>query len=103
MRVFPTENRSLLHIRFPGRGLTRLSLGLAAPLAVAYSQSGLVAHRSLMAILATHLMIFGLLPVAAVLIGDSAAKARVEVQRRRYLGLLETKTTKGRVVRSAHR
>ena len=68
------ENQPFLHIRFPGRGLARLSLGLAAPLAVAYSQSGLAAHRSLMAILARHLMVLSLLLVAAVLIVDSAAK-----------------------------
>jgi hypothetical protein len=63
---------------------------LTVELAVTYSQTGLVA-RLPTAILATHPMVLSLLLVAAVLIVDSVAKARVGVQRRFYLGLPATK------------
>ena len=64
--------------------------GACCILTVAYSQTGLVA-RLPTAILATGLAVFSLLLVAAGLIVDSVAKARVEVQRRVYLGLPATK------------
>ncbi len=87
MQVLLKENQTLLMFGF---------------LAVTYSQTGLVV-RLPPAILATGLAVFSLLLVTAGLIVDSVAKARVEVQRRVYLGLPATEAAEGQVVRSAHR
>ena len=63
---------------------------LTVELAVTYSQTGLVAWLPT-AVLAMGLAAFSLLLAAAGLVVDLAAKARVGVQRRFYLGLPATK------------
>ena len=64
--------------------------GSCCILTVAYSQTGLVAWLPT-AVLAMGLAAFSLLLAAAGLVVDLAAKARVGVQRRFYLGLPATK------------
>ena len=62
------------------------SLALGIPLAVTYAQTGLV-PRLPTAILATGLVVVGLLMTTAGLVLDSIAKGRLEAKRLAYLSV----------------
>lgn len=86
MLVLLKENRPLLMFGSLAGACSAAAVVLAVPLAVTYSQTGLV-PRLPTAILATGLTLLGLLLLAAGLILDSVAKARVEAKRLAYLRL----------------
>ena len=86
MVVLLKENRPLAFFGAIAGAFFAVALILGVPLAVTFAQTGLV-PRLPTAVLATGLVLMGLLSAAAGLILDSIAKGRLEVRRLAYLSL----------------
>jgi len=86
MLVLLKENRPLAFFSAIAGALFAAALVLGVPLAVTFAQTGLV-PRLPTAVLATGLVLMGLLSGAAGLILDSIAKGRLEAKRLAYLRL----------------
>jgi len=86
MLVLLKENRPLAFFGAIAGALFAAALVLGVPLAVTFAQTGLV-PRLPTAVLATGLVLMGLLSGAAGLILDSIAKGRLEAKRLAYLRL----------------
>ena len=84
MLVLLKENRPLAFFGWIASAIFAAALALGVPLAVTFAQTGLV-PRLPTAVLATGLVVVGLLSGAAGLILDSIAKGRLEVKRLAYL------------------
>jgi glycosyltransferase involved in cell wall biosynthesis len=84
MLVLLKENRPLAFFGWIAGAFFTVALVLGVPLAVTFVQTGLV-PRLPTAILATGLVLIGLLSATAGLILDSIAKGRLEVKRLAYL------------------
>ncbi len=82
--VLLKENRPLAFFGWIAGAFFTVALVLGVPLAVTFAQTGLV-PRLPTAILATGLVLIGLLSATAGLILDSIAKGRLEVKRLAYL------------------
>jgi hypothetical protein len=67
-------------------GLIALSLGLAAPLAVTFIETGLVPQLPT-AVLAMGLMVLAFLSLACGLVLDTVTRGRIEMKRLHYLSL----------------
>ena len=86
MLVLLKENRPLAFFGAIAGAFFAVALVLGVPLAVTFAQTGLV-PRLPTAVLATGLVLMGLLSAAAGLILDSIAKGRLEAKRLAYLNL----------------
>ena len=86
MLVLLKENRPLAFFGAIAGAFFTVALVLGVPLAVTFAQTGLV-PRLPTAVLATGLVLMGLLSAAAGLILDSIAKGRLEAKRLAYLRL----------------
>ena len=86
MLVLLKENRPLAFFGAVAGAFFAVALVLGVPLAVTFAQTGLV-PRLPTAVLATGLVLMGLLSGAAGLILDSIAKGRLEAKRLAYLRL----------------
>ena len=86
MLVLLKENRPLAFFGAVAGAFLAVALTLGVPLAVTFAQTGLV-PRLPTAVLATGLVLMGLLSAAAGLILDSIAKGRLEARRLAYLSL----------------
>ena len=86
MLVLLKENRPLAFFGAIAGAFFAVALVLGVPLAVTFAQTGLV-PRLPTAVLATGLVLMGLLSAAAGLILDSMAKGRLEAKRLAYLRL----------------
>ena len=86
MLVLLKENRPLAFFGAIAGAFFTVALVLGVPLAVTFAQTGLV-PRLPTAVLATGLVLMGLLSAAAGLILDSIAKGRLEAKRLAYLNL----------------
>lgn len=84
MFVLLKENRPLAFFGWIAAVFFAVALGLGVPLAVTFAQTGLV-PRLPTAVLATGLVVVGLLSAAAGLTLDSIAKGRLEAKRLAYL------------------
>jgi hypothetical protein len=84
MLVLLKEHRPLAFFGWIAGACYAASVALGIPLAVTYAQTGLV-PRLPTAILATGLVVVGLLLTTAGLVLDSIAKGRLEAKRLAYL------------------
>ena len=84
MLVLLKEHRPLAFFGWIAGACYAASVALGIPLAVTYAQTGLV-PRLPTAILATGLVVVGLLMTTAGLVLDSIAKGRLEAKRLAYL------------------
>jgi len=99
MLVLLKENRPLAFFGWIASAIFAAALALGVPLAVTFAQTGLV-PRLPTAVLATGLVVVGLLSVTAGLILDSIAKGRLEAKCLAYLGYRPPSSWQGDAVES---
>ena len=86
MLVLLKEHRPLAFFGWTAAACWAVAIALAVPLAVTYAETGLV-PRLPTAVLATGLVVVGLLLAAAGLVLDSIARGRLEAKRLAYLAI----------------
>ena len=89
MLVLLKEHRPLAFFGWIAAACWAVAITLAVPLAVTYAETGLV-PRLPTAVLATGLVVVGLLLAAAGLVLDSIARGRLEAKRLAYLAIATT-------------
>jgi len=89
MLVLLKEHRPLAFFGWIAAVCWTVAIALAVPLAVTYAETGLV-PRLPTAVLATGLVVVGLLLAAAGLVLDSIARGRLEAKRLAYLAIATT-------------